>query len=256
MSQALDDKAILVPAPSGDPPVIYAEYLPKLQKISIVVELPTPSEWKTKVIVGKDSSTLIVLHEGIVTQTALPVPVALRDEHLAMGFRNRVQIDPGHMVLAWRINAADRVIKAAEAAAAKGLAPMCVPWSAADLDTDVDVACRECKAVVIKKGTITEWKDLPSDNWAEMMEFWHCHKPTVKKEPAVKKENIAIDGITNGQDGDKTSDDKLASRGYGANSAISAQKGVGFVDLTKFLFYGENCRGLKVSTLGLEPLSL
>lgn len=242
MSRAIDNP-ILVPPPCTIPPVIWAEYLPKLQKVSILVELPTASTWKTKVIVGQDSLLLTVFHEGIVTQMNLPVPIAMRDEHLAMGFRNRDQINPGHMSLQWRVNAADAVIKAAERAAVNGQNALRVPWSAADLITDADVVCRDCQSVIISKGKIKEWKDLPSDNWAEMMEFWHCHKPTDKK-----KENIApVDATTNGDNENKTSDDKLASRGYGANSAITAQSGVGFVDLTKFLFYGENCRGLKVS---------
>lgn len=229
----------------GVPPQIYAEYLPKLQKISIAIHLPTPSEWKTKVIVGKDANTLYVYHETATTKMALPVNSSIRDEHL--GFGNR-EISPGHTKLGWRITPANTVIKAAEAASKKGVEVARVPWSAADLITDVDVACRKCHTVILTKDRLKEWKDLPSENWAEMMEFWHCHKPaTTSADPGDNKENNGADGHPDRHDHDKTSDDQLASRGYGANSAISAKSGVGFVDLTKFLFYGEDCRDLMVS---------
>lgn len=70
------------------------------------------------------------------------------------------------------------------------------------------------------------WKDLPSENWAEMMEFWHCHKP----EPHNHQ-----------------SHEHLADRGYGANAGISAQDAVGFIDIMSFLFTDHDTTGLKVS---------
>ncbi|KAF4989583.1 hypothetical protein FGRMN_9045 [Fusarium graminum] len=82
---------------------------------------------------------------------------------------------------------------------------------------------------------------LPSENWAEMMEFWHCHKP---------------------HDHEHQDPESLASKGYGANHAISAQQGTGFVDLTSFLFSEPDCRGLKYSSstmdagFGLSSLAL
>ncbi|KAG4265766.1 hypothetical protein FPRO06_01046 [Fusarium proliferatum] len=44
--------------------------------------------------------------------------------------------------------------------------------------------------------------------------------------------------------------ESLATKGYGANHAISAQQGVGFVDLTSFLFSESDCRGLQQSIYG------
>jgi hypothetical protein len=70
-------------------------------------------------------------------------------------------------------------------------------------------------STIVEAGTLQVWKDLPSENWAEMMEFWHCHKPHEHK---------------HGND-----DDDLTNRGYGASSRIAAQSSVGFVDLTSFL---------------------
>ncbi|KAF5981955.1 hypothetical protein FCOIX_3968 [Fusarium coicis] len=44
----------------------------------------------------------------------------------------------------------------------------------------------------------------------------------------------------------KPDSESLATKGYGANHAISAQRGVGFVDLTSFLFSESDCRGLQL----------
>lgn len=85
----------------------------------------------------------------------------------------------------------------------------------------------------MSKNTIKAWKDLPSENWAEMMEFWHCHKP---------------------HDHDQRDPESLASKGYGANNAISAQPGIGFVDLTSFLFAESDCDGLKVSLITIATI--
>lgn len=221
---------------------MYAEYLPKLQKISIVIGLPTPSEWKTKVTIGKDANTLHVYHDQTTTMMALPVTASIQDEHLGFGNKG---ISPGHTKLSWRIKPADAVIKAAKASFKTGDGVARVPWTAADLTVDVDVVCRKCRTVILSKGKLKEWKNLPSENWAEMMEFWHCHKPT--NTISNKEDNHDTDSYTENRDQSKTSDDQLASRAYGANSAISAKSGVGFADLTKFLFYGEDCRGSVVS---------
>jgi hypothetical protein len=80
------------------------------------------------------------------------------------------------------------------------------------------------------------WKDLPSENWAEMMEFWHCHKPDHKH------------GEDHGDASGKADEKTLAARGYGASSVISAQEGVGFVDLTTLLFTESDCQHLTVSS--------
>lgn len=221
---------------------MYAEYLPKLQKISIVISLPTPSEWKTKILIGEDANTLHVYHETISTKMALPVNSSIRDEQLGFGSS---EISPGHTKLSWRIKPADSVIKAAEAMAKTGAEVVRVPWSAADLNVEVDVVCRKCRSVILTKEKLKQWKDLPSENWAEMMEFWHCHKPITAN--GDKEDYGDTDSHTDGPASSKASDDPLASRGYGANMAITAQSGVGFVDLTNFLFYGQDCRGLMVS---------
>ena len=72
---------------------------------------------------------------------------------------------------------------------------------------------------------ITKWKDLPSGNWADMMDFWHCHKPHDDKETA-------------GGEGER-----YATFGKG----FVVERGVGLVDRGYFLFPQEDCDAAKVS---------
>lgn len=201
------------------PPLLYAEFLPKLGRISVVVHLPTPSTWKTKVLVSSGGQELLVYHEGITTNLALPARAALSGEHVPG------EIPPGLDKMSWRLRPHHDELAAA-GSGRPGFESDAVPWSALDLRPGVDVACRECDTLLVSKAKLREWKDLPSENWAEMMEFWHCHKPTTN---GRAKENDM-----------QALEDDQTSRGYGANNAIVAQKSVGFVDLIKMLFHADD----------------
>ncbi|EAQ89347.1 hypothetical protein CHGG_05966 [Chaetomium globosum CBS 148.51] len=115
-------------------------------------------------------------------------------------------------------------------------------WSATDLDPESGVACRQCATEVVCSGSVKVWKDLPSENWAEMMEFWHCHKPDHHHHHNPSEE----DG--------KAGEESLAARGYGASSAISAQEGVGFVDLTTLLFEERDCQNVTIRVMANFPV--
>lgn len=221
---------------------MYAEYLPRLGRLSIAVHLPTPSTQATKALISNgnddnndDASRLLVTHDGMTSELALPFDkTAQRGGESLLGV-----IPPGLHKLTWGLRTCPPDF-GDEAAVDASLSV--VPWSAADIRAGVAVSCRRCQAVVVERDRLQVWKDLPSENWAEMMEFWHCHKPTTNGHKTGR-----------GKEGQKEQDDKasekaLASRGYGANSAIVAQLGVGFVDLTTMLFHPEDSRcAFKVS---------
>lgn len=111
-----------------------------------------------------------------------------------------------------------------------------------------EVRCRGCRAALVAAGSVREWKDLPAEGWAEMMEFWHCHKPGEEHHHGHGHGVGQAEGSGVTADREAKADEaSLASRGYGAASTISAQKGVGFVDLTTFLFDEGDCVGVTVS---------
>lgn len=207
-------------------PNIYAEFLPRLGRISVVIHLPTEATHKTKVLVARDGLHLIVDHEGISTKLRLPVKTRIAGEHLPG------EVKPGLIKMSWRLFPTPEEVQAAQ-----HVAPDSVPWSAADLRPGLSVTCRACDETIVPGETIKTFKDLPSENWAEMMEFWHCHKPTDTHSTGPKAADAQ----------NKASEDDLASRGYGANSIISAQEGVGFVDLMTILFSQSDCKCLMVS---------
>ncbi len=51
------------------------------------------------------------------------------------------------------------------------------PWSASSMGPTTSISCKECDTTLLACNTIQQWKDLPSEGWEEMMDFWHCHRP-------------------------------------------------------------------------------
>lgn len=119
-----------------------------------------------------------------------------------------------------------------------------VPWGAKDLSSDSRVYCGGCGHAIVSghqlgqvngdvvrpqiSGPIQAWKDLPSENWAEMMDFWHCHKP--------------VDHKKADQNGDAAS-----QKGYAASNALQAVPGVGLVDVSNFLVSPDDVAAVQVS---------
>ncbi|AOA63101.1 hypothetical protein PP7435_CHR2-0472 [Komagataella phaffii CBS 7435] len=55
-------------------------------------------------------------------------------------------------------------------------------WSADYLKTigEFSFGCGNCRAELIHRSKVSSINAMPSEMWAEMMEFWHCHKPGSK----------------------------------------------------------------------------
>ncbi|KAI0109510.1 ubiquitin-conjugating enzyme E2-binding protein [Nemania sp. FL0031] len=187
------------------PVLVYAELLSNIRQISVGCTLPTPILTTTRATVAADGRALTVAHHGTSVTLQLPERVFPLSQLPITKL--------GGTSLSWRLPLiaplAGRIPSASEEL---------VPWSGLDLEPGSAVVCRTCNSTIVGAGTLKVWKDLPSENWAEMMEFWHCHKPHNHKH--------------GGGDDD---DEHLTNRGYGASSRITAQPGVGFVDLTSFL---------------------
>jgi len=216
--------------------IIHAEGLAYLAQISVSISLPSPSDKSTAARIepgsgkpgSKPGSWLIVDHADAETRLLLP---ALVMQDVAVP-----PISRGRTSLSFRLPVSS------------GLPPpdsprsehQPVPWTALDITPLSGVTCRKCGRDVVPSFTITEWKNLPSENWAEMMDYWHCHKPVVAYESDHQHDGC---------------DKNLPSKAYGAANVIAAQRTVGFVDLLSFMFHKEDChidasevRGLFVCT--------
>lgn len=202
---------------------LYAELLTNIRKVSVTVELPTPSNESTSIAVKDGIFTLY--HND--TEGELKLPGDIDPAYVAPKPTTGLQQISCRIPLASQISQPRAIFESAATA----------PWSATDLSSGDEFACRKCGATVLAKDTIKAWQDLPSANWAEMMDFWHCHKPTVPK--------------TNGTAGE--ADNKLEEKGYGASTSFKAQKGIGKVDLMDFLLAEEDMGSAVVSFFFYSP---
>lgn len=195
--------------------VIYAELLVNVRQVSVRATLPSSVDASTRADVFDAGQRLRICHRGQSEVLSLPVPVATAEA--------RLPVDQGSASeLNWRLP-----VWQADASALRFTPEnQAVPWNSSDIRTGSPICCRDCGDALVQNGKINSWKDLPSENWAEMMDFWHCHKP---------------------HDHGQHESDSLANRGYGANNAITAQQGVGFVDITSFMFSESDCQGILVS---------
>lgn len=97
------------------------------------------------------------------------------------------------------------------------------PWPASKLKAETQIACGSCGNILVNN--VNVWKHLPSPGWADMMDFWHCHKPSAKNG----------DNVYDGSD-----------KGYAAANALGPAAGVGLVDVSKLHFAAIDCTGLEV----------
>lgn len=107
------------------------------------------------------------------------------------------------------------------------------------------------------------WKDLPSGNWAEMMDFWHCHKPDpegghehgdgegeggLDAGEQQQRQQQQQQGAKAGGGG-RSEDPNATVKGYGAANQVVATVGTILVDVAAFLVAVEDCLGvMKVRT--------
>ena len=103
------------------------------------------------------------------------------------------------------------------------------------------ISCVSCSTPLISRGTITKWKDLPSDGWAEMMDFWHCHKPDL---PHRQHGDDAVHTTAETQKVNEGA--AAAGRGISATSRLAVERGVGLVGVMDLLFAAEDCKLLNV----------
>ncbi|RDA96052.1 hypothetical protein CP533_5820 [Ophiocordyceps camponoti-saundersi (nom. inval.)] len=194
---------------------IYAELLPNIQQVSVAAALSSPSDASTSAEVVDAGRRICIQHRDRSLAVELPATVA------ASTALPLSQVPCSN--LNWRLSTVALDGRAFPSAPEN----QTIPWASPDLQLGSVVSCRTCGNEIVPRDHIKVWKDLPSENWAEMMEFWHCHKP---------------------HDAGKHDNEALADRAYGANSAIAAQPGVGFVDVTSFMFSEPDCYHLLFSS--------
>lgn len=189
---------------------LYAEYLLNIRQVTVFATLPSSASVHTIVNLTSGGQTLELTHNSELTTIHLPAAVCdeVRPETPRLGFKNlsfRFPIESGGR---------GKIFTNSESP----------QWLAPNIEQGAQISCLKCENTLAD--AIREWKDLPSGGWAEMMDFWHCHKPSA---PTGEKASMAN------------------AKGYAAGNAIGPAAGVGLVDVTHFLLHPSNCPGIEVS---------
>ena len=194
---------------------LYAELLLNIQQVTIHATLQSASNGETHVDLSSDHTVFFLTHNGETASIKLPVQVA-----------QKVSLDGPVLEakeLSFRLPVAGEFARVDQSHLSTSNE---VPWSAFSLSSETQLACRFCNCVVVDQFSVAHWKSLPNENWAEMMDFWHCHKPDTQEHG--------------------TSDASVSTKGYAASNSMSAQAGRGFVDICYFILSEQDCSGIQV----------
>ncbi|CAD6573931.1 MAG: hypothetical protein ASARMPREDX12_006324 [Alectoria sarmentosa] len=189
---------------------LYAELLLNIRQVTVLAMLPSNCNESTRMWLCHDQKTLRLRHEDQEAATELPCSV-VHDADL--------KIPPATRELSFRLVVSDATRLSAQNEQATDYND---PWPALGLTSETLVACGSCGALLVNN--INVWKHLPSAGWADMMDFWHCHKPSADKG----------DGESAGR-----------NKGYAATNALGPTAGIGLVDVSHFMVSDIDCTGLE-----------
>lgn len=206
---------------------LYAEHLINIRALSIQAALSTVSNKRTRATLSADGDSFSLEHEGETATISLPITVPGDQSEATL----TIPAAPSRH-LSFRVSLQEKPASATLLANGTTLdSDNIVPWTADVSTAATEIRCMHCHSVFLQRQTVKVWKNLPSENWAEMMDFWHCHRPHVPHNP----------------------DHKAPVKGYGAYSTLTIQSGVGLVDPVDFVLAPEDCVSLKVGAAFLYP---
>ena len=191
---------------------LYAELLVNIRQVTVLAILPSKCHQGTWISLLPDQKTLHVQHEDLISTVELPCQIA----NTASAKIPQVPSNE----LSFRLSVSPDVDLSLSSRSVMGDN---VPWPASKLMSETQIACQSCSNPLIKD--VTVWKDLPSGGWADMMDFWHCHKPGPE---------------------DGSHESFGSTKGYAAANDLSPTAGVGLVDVGHILFAEVNCTGMQV----------
>lgn len=161
--------------------------------------------------------------EYIVSQPSVP-PQGLSHDKKKMVFSYRLQVDQEDVQTLRRNSLDDDYI----------------PWDADSMKDRGDLLCRYCDYPVAHCGYGWRWRNLPSSNWADMMDLWHCHKPHSKED----------------QQQTAAEESNASRRGIGPSNRVVARRQAVYVDTSTLLLSKEDCWTIKLEVrINAMPIS-
>lgn len=196
---------------------IYAELLHNIRAITLVITLQSLLNAETKVAISADGQSVSVHHDGQNSSINLPTQVA-------SGAATTLSLPAvSSQNMTFRLQLPEKKF---DSSLLEGLHDgNDIPWSASEL-SNVSFVCKSCRACLLEPERIHDWKNLPNDNWAEMMDLWHCHKPHEEESQKAPED----------------------SKGYSATNQLQVSPGIGFVSLLYVLLSEQDWQNIKVST--------
>ena len=202
---------------------LYAELLLNIRQVTVFAILPSICSGETHINLCSDRRTIQLQHENHISHIELPCQVV---DAAALSIP---EVPTRELSFRLAVSSATDLSTQGE-----NIIKADVPWPASKLTPETQIACQSCGKLLLKD--VTVWKDLPSGGWADMMDFWHCHKPS-------------------GQNGAHNSANN--TKGYAAANDLGPTAGTGLVDISHFLVFESNCMGIQVcSYLSITFLSL
>lgn len=190
---------------------LYAELLLNIRSLSLSGRIQSRPTDAKEVEVSGEGNIIKVRFNGAEAGIEIPIKIILNE-------LSKIKIaGTGQDEIASRLPLVDGLI---EPPKQQNGSDNVVPWTADALSSNVALHCRHCGRVMVKPGKVKTWKDLPSTNWAEMMDFWHCHKPHEQDRH------------------DTTGASELGHNGE--QHHLSSARGIGFVDIVSFVFHRDD----------------
>ena len=199
---------------------LYAELLIHIRQLTLYAALRNPKNTSTKILLSSDKKTITALYEGDSVSVYLPTQIS-GTANVSFPTERRTELcarlvfdEEGESELEDLVKARGEGVE--------------VPWGAEELNEKAsggfEVKCKECENVLLAEGKVKQWKDLPSANWADLMDLWFCHKPH--------------------EDGQE---EASGQKGFGMKSKLGVEPGVGLVDALSLLVHQSDCEGVRVS---------
>ena len=207
---------------------LYAEHLLNIRTLSIQAALSTVSNKETRATLSADGSILTLTHENETASIKLPINLSPNQES-----NITLTIPPvPSKTLTFRVSLEEKEdVDRSVLSEDRDEQGNVIPWTASSLTPETEIQCRCCDGILVERGRIATWKDLPSEGWAEMMDFWHCHKPD------------------EGHEYDRAK----STKGYAASSQLHVEAGVALVDPLDFVLLPEDCTNVKVGWHAFHP---
>lgn len=200
---------------------------------AVTVSLPDPFDHVAETIKLPARVSDATRRSLKINATTAKAPGAAHSTNTSHDYTFRMQIDPSDEALLPRDEITDGY----------------VPWTAADMSLSTRIRCRGCGNAFLTESKFGHedeqisheikqgwaWKDLPSGNWAEMMDFWHCHKPDPHEHDPQAEAAAAL----------RIEERTAQTKGYGASSRVEAIPGTVLIDVATFLLAESDCVCLK-----------